>query len=179
MHNEKERPTEYFPDGTPIDDWFYDIGMPELEELGRPYVLTEYGIWDDGKVYTKEIQKVIDLAAEEGGGVLVVPPGTYLTGALYFKQGVNLYVSAGATLKGSDDISDYDLAETRIEGETCLYFTALMDLPCADRALLTVTDLRPGKPAGCAGNGVTAPTRMVRDPGWSICPTAEMCGSPV
>ena len=69
MHNEKERPTEYFPDGTPIDDWFYDIGMPELEELGRPYVLTEYGIWDDGKVYTKEIQKVIDLAAEEGGGV--------------------------------------------------------------------------------------------------------------
>ena len=45
MHNEKERPTEYFPDGTPIDDWFYDIGMPELEELGRPYVLTEYGIW--------------------------------------------------------------------------------------------------------------------------------------
>lgn len=127
MHNEKERPTEYFPDGTPIDDWFYDIGMPELEELGRPYVLTEYGIWDDGKVYTKEIQKVIDLAAEEGGGVLVVPPGTYLTGALYFKQGVNLYVSAGATLKGSDDISDYDLAETRIEGETCLYFTALIN----------------------------------------------------
>ena len=106
MHNEKERPTEYFPDGTPIDDWFYDIGMPELEELGRPYVLTEYGIWDDGKVYTKEIQKVIDLAAEEGGGVLVVPPGTYLTGALYFKQGVNLYVSAGATLKGIDYISD-------------------------------------------------------------------------
>ena len=44
MHNEKERPTEYFPDGTPIDDWFYDIGMPELEELGRPYVLTEYGL---------------------------------------------------------------------------------------------------------------------------------------
>ena len=75
--------------------------MPELEELGRPYVLTEYGIWDDGKVYTKEIQKVIDLAAEEGGGVLVVPPGTYLTGALYFKQGVNLYVSAGATLKAA------------------------------------------------------------------------------
>jgi len=40
---------------------------------------------------------------------------------------VNLYVSAGATLKGSDDISDYDLAETRIEGETCLYFTALIN----------------------------------------------------
>ena len=143
MHNEKERPTEYFPDGTPIDDWFYDIGMPELEELGRPYVLTEYGIWDDGKVYTKEIQKVIDLAAEEGGGVLVVPPGTYLTGALYFKQGVNLYVSAGATLKGSDDISDYDLAETRIEGETCLYFTALINADSKKLAWVPVVPLEP------------------------------------
>ena len=170
MHNEKERPTEYFPDGTPIDDWFYDIGMPELEELGRPYVLTEYGIWDDGKVYTKEIQKVIDLAAEEGGGVLVVPPGTYLTGALYFKQGVNLYVSAGATLKGSDDISDYDLAETRIEGETCLYFTALIN---AD-GLNGFTMCGPGT---IDGNGLK--TWKARDPGWSICPTVEMCGSPV
>ena len=36
MHNEKARLTDYFPDGTPIDDWFYDTGMPELEELGRP-----------------------------------------------------------------------------------------------------------------------------------------------
>lgn len=62
----------------------------------------------------------------------MVPPGTYLTGALYFKQGVNLYVSAGATLKGSDDISDYDLAETRIEKETCLYFTALINADGVD-----------------------------------------------
>ena len=60
MDNEKVRPTEYFPDGTPIDDWFYETRLPELSELGKPYVLTEYGIWDDGKIYTKEIQKVID-----------------------------------------------------------------------------------------------------------------------
>lgn len=132
MDSEKIRHTEYFPDGTPIDDWFYETKIPQLTELGKQYVLTEYGIWDDGKIYTKEIQKVIDLAAEEGGGVLVVPPGTYLTGSIYFKQGVHLYVSAGATLKGSNDISDYDLRETRIEGETCLYYTALVNADGVD-----------------------------------------------
>lgn len=31
---------ELFPDGTPIDDWFYDIHIPDLSELGKQYVLT-------------------------------------------------------------------------------------------------------------------------------------------
>ncbi len=125
-------PQEFFPDGTPIDQWFYDISVPMLDELGKQYVLTEYSILDDGKIHTKEIQQVIDLAAEQGGGVLVVPAGTYLTGSLYFKPGVNLYVAKGGTLKGSDDISDYDIKETRMEGETCKYFTALINADGCD-----------------------------------------------
>ncbi len=118
---------EFFPDGTVIDEWFYDTRVPKLEELGKQYLLTQYHIFDDGKVYTKEIQELIDMAAAEGGGVIVVPSGTYLTGALFFKQGVNLYVSEGGTLKGSDNVSDYPVCETRIEGETCRYFPALVN----------------------------------------------------
>ena len=49
-----------------------------------------------------------------------------MTGALFFKQGVNLYIEDGATLMGSDNISDYPVCETRIEGETCQYFAALL-----------------------------------------------------
>ena len=123
---------EYFPDGTLIDEWFYNTAVLELEELGNQYILTDYHIMDDGRIHTKEIQQLIDLAAENGGGVIVIPPGTYLTGSLYFKQGVNLYVAAGGVLKGSDDISDYDLAETRIEGESCLYFNALINVDGID-----------------------------------------------
>lgn len=119
---------EYFPDGTKIDGWFYETEVPALSQLGRQYVLTEHGILDDGRLHTEEIQKLIDQAYAEGGGVIVVPAGTYLTGSLYFKQGVNLYVAEGGTLKGSDDASDYDLKETRMEGETCLYFTALINV---------------------------------------------------
>lgn len=119
--------TEQFPDGTPIDDWFYDIHIPNVEELGKKYILTEYHILDDGCVHTKEIQTLIDTAEKEGGGVIVVPAGTFLTGSLFFKQGVHLYISEGGMLKGSDDISDYPICETRIEGETCKYFAALIN----------------------------------------------------
>lgn len=127
MVNEKE----FFPDGTPVDDWFYQNHAPSLTELGKRYILTDYGILDDGRVYTKEIQNLIDEAAILGG-VIVVPAGTYLTGALTFKQGVHLYVERGGVLKGSDDLSDYILADTRIEGQNCKYFTALINVDGVD-----------------------------------------------
>lgn len=123
---------ELFPDGSVIDDWFFDTNVPKLEELGKQYVLTQYNILDDGRIHTEEIQELIDTAAENGGGVIVVPAGTYLTGALFFKQGVNLYVAEGGTLKGSDDPSDYPVMETRIEGETCQYFCALINADGVD-----------------------------------------------
>lgn len=123
---------ERFPDGTVIDDWFYDTEVPGLNELGKKYVLTDYGICDDGNIYTEKIQAVIDEAHENGGGVLVVPKGTYRTGSIYFKQGVHLYVEQDGVLMGSDDISDYDVRETRIEGQNCKYFTALINADNVD-----------------------------------------------
>ena len=122
------RQEEYFPDGTRIDDWFYDTSLPRLEDLGKQYVLTQYGIADDGNLYTEKIQNLIDEIHAAGGGVVVVPAGTYRTGALFFKQGVHLYLSSGAILLGSDDISDYPIVNTRIEGETCMYFAALINV---------------------------------------------------
>lgn len=125
----------FFPDGTPIDSWFMNSlavtdGIPTWRDT--TYSLTDYGIYDDEKIYTKEIQALIDLAAEKGGGIIIVPPGTYLTGSLFFKQGVNLYVQSGGVLKGSDDISDYPILETRMEGETCKYFAALINVDNVD-----------------------------------------------
>ncbi len=118
---------EFFPDKTPIPEWFYNTDIPELKDMGTQYVLTQYNILDDGKIHTQEIQALINTAHENGGGVIVVPAGTYMTGSLFFKQGVHLYVAEGGVLKGSDDISDYEVRMTRIEGETCPYFTALIN----------------------------------------------------
>lgn len=123
---------EFFPDGTLIDKWFYDYNKPELNSLGQLYYLSDYNIYDDGKIYTKQIQNLIDKIYANGGGVLVVPKGTFITGTLTFKQGVHLYLSSGAVLKGSDDIRDYQIGKTRIEGETCDYYQALINADSID-----------------------------------------------
>lgn len=118
---------EFFPDGTPISDWFFQADMPQLDQLGKQYRLDEYGVPQDGQIHTAEIQRVIDLCAEQGG-VVVIPKGVWRSGSLYFKQGTNLYVEEGGVLLGSDNIADYDLKTTRIEGQTCTYFTALINV---------------------------------------------------
>lgn len=117
-----------FPDNTPIDDWFNNIKTPSLCELGTNYVITDYGIKDDGNIYTVQFQKLIDYVAGNGGGVIVIPAGTYLTGAIFFKPGVNLYIKKDGIIKGSQDITDYPVINTRIEGESCLYYSALINV---------------------------------------------------
>lgn len=129
--------TECFPDGTPLDAWFYETTPPALETLGPAHTLTEYGIAPDGRLHTRQIQAAIDSIAAAGGGVLVVPAGVYQTGALYFRQGVHLHLAAGAVLQGSDDIADYDLLDTRIEGENCRYFGALLNADGLDGFTIT------------------------------------------
>lgn len=128
--------SKYFPDGTRIDPWFFDTSVPSLESLGKQYILKDYGIRSDGTIQTREIQHVIDLAAEEGG-VIVVSDGTYLSGALYFPAAVHLYVAKDGCLKGSDDIADFPLCTTRIEGQVCTYFPALINVLHADGFTIT------------------------------------------
>lgn len=113
-----------FPDGSKIDDWFYDISIENNE---KNYILTDYNIRDDGKVYTEEIQALIDYISKNGGGNIVVPAGTFVSGAIFFKPNVNLVVEENGVLKGSDDIADYPVCDTRIEGENCVYFPALIN----------------------------------------------------
>ena len=120
--------SEVWPDGTSMDAWFRDTTKVELAALGRQYVLSDYGVvMGSNEVQTQKVQAVIDRCAKDGGGVVVVPQGTVITGALFFKPGTHLHVREGGTLKGSDRIADYPIATTRIEGETCKYFVALVN----------------------------------------------------
>lgn len=75
---------ERFPDGTPIPDWFADSRVVPVEELGRIYRITDYGVQNDSTLLqTEQIQAVIDKAAQEGGGVICIPQGTFLSGSLF------------------------------------------------------------------------------------------------
>lgn len=120
--------SEIFPDGTPIPEWFREHRVVSVKELGKQYCITNYGVQNDSTILqTKRIQAVIDKAAQEGGGVICIPKGTFLSGSLFFKPRTHLYLEKGATLKGSDDISHFDVIDTRLEGQNLTYFAALVN----------------------------------------------------
>ena len=117
-----------FPDGKLIPDWFRNNESVNINSLGKQYRITDYGVVNDSaKLQTEQIQNVIDRAAKNGGGVIVIPKGTFLSGSLFFKPKTHLYLEENAVLKGSDDAGDFRIQLTRMEGQTVKYYTALIN----------------------------------------------------
>ncbi len=68
----------------------------------------EYGATGDGtSLDTAAIQKSIDTCAAAGGGEVLFPKGTYLSGSLELKSGVHLVLAPEAVLLGSRALKDY------------------------------------------------------------------------
>ena len=83
----------------------------------KRYVVTDYGAVADGTtVNTKSIQAAIDKCATSGGGVIVIPKGIFLSGAIFLKQGVNLSVEKDGVLKSTTNQDDFPIIDTRWEG---------------------------------------------------------------
>ncbi|MDP0500839.1 MAG: sialate O-acetylesterase [Verrucomicrobiota bacterium JB022] len=84
----------------------------------RDFKVTDYGAKGDGKAdNTDAIRKAIKAAHEAGGGRVVIPEGTFMTGAVHLLSNVNLHVSEGATLRFIFDENKYfPLVHTRYEG---------------------------------------------------------------
>ena len=75
--------------------------------------VTHLGAKGDGKSNdAKAIQAAIDACHGAGGGTVLIPAGTFLSGSLHLKTGVELHLDHGATLLGSPDRADYDVYET-------------------------------------------------------------------
>lgn len=95
----------------------------------KRYVITDFGAVGDGKtINTKAIQAAIDqCASTRKGGVLVVPKGTFLSGAIFLKQGVNLLLEKDAVLKGTTNPDDYPQVQTRWEGTEEMWTSAFIN----------------------------------------------------
>lgn len=94
----------------------------------KDYIITDYGVHSDStQISTSIIQSIINKAEAEGGGTIVIPKGTYLSGALFFKPNTKLRLEAGAVLKGVDDITHYPLIPSRMEGKNIYYYAALVN----------------------------------------------------
>ena len=151
---------DVWPDGTPIGPWFREASPVDVAALGKAYRFNENFIFPDGETHTREIQALIDKAAAAGGGVIVVTPGVYRTGSLFFKPGVHLHLEEGAVLFGSDNPVDYPIVDTRIEGKNRKFVAALVNADGCDG----FTIVGPGM---IDGNGYRAWRSAVMRHQWS------------
>ena len=94
----------------------------------QTFNILDFGAKQDGKTNAAEaINNAIKACHKEGGGTVMVPKGTFYTGAIHLLSNVNLHVSEGATLLFSVDPKDYlPLVYTRWEGIDCYNYSPLI-----------------------------------------------------
>ena len=86
---------------------FVVIFLLPITFYAKEYNILDFGAKGDGTtINTIAIQNAIN-ACNKTGGVVVFPSGKYLTGTIYFKNNVSLYLENGAVILGSTDLSDY------------------------------------------------------------------------
>jgi exo-poly-alpha-galacturonosidase len=94
----------------------------------KQYLITQFGaIGDSTTINTKAIQDCIDKCSSDGGGIVIIPKGVFISGAIFLKNKVNLLVERGGKLKGSINPDDYPKINTRWEGEERLWTAALIN----------------------------------------------------
>jgi polygalacturonase len=91
----------------------------------QTFNITDYGAVGDGKTdCTSSITEAIEACYEAGGGRVVFPEGTFLTGAIYLKSNINLHLTPKATILFSRDRQKYlPVVYTRFEGVECMNFS--------------------------------------------------------
>ena len=83
--------------------------------------ITQFGAVPDGiALNTSAINKAIEHCSRQGGGVVLVPPGVWLTGPLELKNNVNLHISRTGLLLFTTDKSRYKLVEGNFEGRKAI-----------------------------------------------------------
>jgi len=78
------------------------------------FSITDFGAIADGvTINTRAIQAAIDKAAANGGGTVYIPAGRFVSGTIFFKSHIRLYLESGAVLLGSRDLNDYPMTICR------------------------------------------------------------------
>ncbi|MGF7138575.1 glycoside hydrolase family 28 protein [Roseimarinus sediminis] len=103
------------------------ITIPDFSEAKR-YVITDFGA-QPGNIEknTTAIERAIDQANKKGGGIVVIPPGEWLSKKIHLKSNVNLHLEEAATLLFSDNPEDYlPAVHTTWEGLECYNYSPLI-----------------------------------------------------
>jgi hypothetical protein len=98
------------------------LAATQLPEIPDAVVdVTQLGARGDGRTDdTDALRRAIESCHASGGGHVIVPAGTYLTGAIELLSHVDLHLAHGATLQFSGDARRYPTVLTRYEGIECM-----------------------------------------------------------
>jgi polygalacturonase len=100
---------------------FASAALP-LAAAVRDTDVTDFGAVGDGTTLnTKALQTAINACANHGGGTVRIPAGRFLSGTLFLKSGVHLYLDAGAVLLGSTRLDDYPVTPGGFRSYTDTY----------------------------------------------------------
>ena len=96
-----------------------NIQLPKIAE--RQFLITSFGAKTTATAAQnqKAINKVISLVSKKGGGKVIIPKGTWNTGAIELKSHVNLVLEEGATLHFAFEPKLDPLVRTSWEGLAC------------------------------------------------------------
>lgn len=101
------------------------------------YNITDYGaVADSNTVCTKAIQRAIDLCGE--GQTVYIPKGCFVSGALFLKSNMTLFLEEGARLLGSGDIRDFPLMGYPYEGIDQLCYASLINTDGSPHQNITI-----------------------------------------
>ena len=118
--------------------WVSRVGARSLPTGQVKVWVNDFGAKNDGvTLATAAIQSAIDSCAARGGGVVLFQPGSYLTGSLFLKEGVELHIDKDVELKGSQRFEDYPEIDTRIAGIEMKWPAALLNIIGVKRAAIT------------------------------------------
>lgn len=94
----------------------------------RKFPITTYGAVGDGTTdCSAAFREAIDNCSGAGGGEVVVPTGTFLTGPIHLKSNVNLHVEKGATILFSTNREEYlPVVMVRYEGTEIMNYSPLI-----------------------------------------------------
>ena len=125
----------------------------------RRFSVKDFHAMGDGiAVDTIPIQRAIDAAASNGGGVVWFGPGQYVTGTLLLKTGVTIDLAQDATLLGSTDPTDYRLLEPFVDAVGATRGYALIGCVDAHNVAITGAGAIDGRGAALQASGSKDPS---------------------
>lgn len=129
---------------------------------GKIYNILDYGAGENSTNNAQAIQGAINACT--AGGTVYIPKGTFISGALFLKSNMTLYIEQGGELKGSVAPEDYlPMYLNRFEGWELKTYASLINAGTLNRnGTYNVTNLRITGGGTISGGGKRLGDAMIK-----------------